>query len=100
MFLASDAEDLTLMNKSYTYKKRQSSASQAPKTDTHFLIDTVMAYSNLDFTWKQQLLIRICCCCKRKDRHSMMFHKGKKQLYEEMDLIKLIRQLRVAALMS
>ena len=29
-----------------------------------------------------------------------MFEKGKKQLYGEMDLIKLIKQLRVAALMS
>ena len=29
-----------------------------------------------------------------------MFEKGKKQLYGEMDLIKLIKQLRLAALMS
>ncbi len=100
MILTLDAEDVTLMNTSYTFQPTKKPAYKEPKTDTQLLVDTAKTYKNLDFTWRQQLLIRICFCCKLKDNQSKMFEKGKKQLYEEMDVIKLINQLRVAALMS
>jgi hypothetical protein len=100
MLFTYDAEDVTLMNKSYTFKPTGQPTERQPKTDTHLLVDTAKAYCNLNFTWKEQLCIRLLFCCKLKDRHSKMFENGKKQLYKEMDLIRLIKQLRVAAFMS
>jgi len=78
MFFTADAEDLTLMNSSYTFKPTQTTTNQVPKTDTELLVNTAKTYKNLDFTWRQQLLIRICFFCKMKDKHSKMFEKGKK----------------------
>jgi len=78
MFFTADAEDVTLMNSSYTFKPAQTAPNEVPKTDTELLVNTAKTYKNLDFTWRQQLLIRICFCCKMKDKHSKMFEKGKK----------------------
>lgn len=100
LLLTADAEDVTLMNKSYTFKPTGQPTEQTAKTDTRLLVDTAKAYCNINFTWREQLCIRLLCCCKLKDRKSRMFENGKKQLYKEMDLIKLIKQLRVAAFMS
>ena len=91
MLLTKDAEDVTIMNKSYTFRPTKLSEQLSPKTETHILIENLRAFSHLNFTWKEQLLIRLCFCCKRKDRHSTMFEKGKEKLYAEMDLIRLIK---------
>ena len=99
MILTYDAEDVTLLNKSYTFKPKRQQTEQPSKTDTHLLIDTAKAYSNLNFTWKEQLCMRLCFCCMCC-RNRKMFKNGKKRLYKEMDLVKLIKQLRVAAFMS
>ena len=66
------------MNSSYTYKPTQTTPKQGPKTDTELLVNTAKTYKNLDFTWRQQMLLRSCFCCKRKDKHSIMFVKGRK----------------------
>jgi hypothetical protein len=100
MFFTADAEDVAIMNKAYRFKPPQPPADQLFRTDKQLLVGTVKAFSNLNFTWREQLIIRLCFCCNFKDRQSKMFEKGKKQLYSEMDLVKLIKQLRVAALMS
>jgi hypothetical protein len=92
MFFTTDAEDVTIMNKSYTFiPTGQPKTDHLVKTDTQLLVDTVKAYCNMNFTWKEQLMMRLFFCCKLKDRHSRMIEKGKKQLYKEMDLIKLIK---------
>ena len=99
MILTYDAEDVTLLNKSYTFKPKRQPTEQSSKTDTHLLIDTAKTYSNLNFTWKEQLCMRLCFCCMCYQNRKM-FKNGKKRLYKEMDLVKLIKQLRVAAFMS
>ncbi len=78
MLLTKDAEDVTLMNKSFTFKPAQLPEQHSPKTDAHILIENLQALANLNFTWKEQLLIRLCFCCKMKDRHSKMFARGRK----------------------
>jgi predicted mannosyl-3-phosphoglycerate phosphatase (HAD superfamily) len=78
MFFTADAEDVTLMNSSYTFKPAQTNTNQVHKTDTELLINTAKTFKNLNFTWRQQMFIRICFCCKMKDKHSKMFEKGKK----------------------
>jgi len=151
MLLTKDAEDVTIMNKSYTFKPKKLPEHHSPKTktqiliqtpkkipeqhspktetqiliqtpkklpeqhspktdtqiliqtpkklpeqhsaktQTQILIQTMQAFSHLNFTWKEQLCLRICFCCRRKERHSKMYEKGRKKLYAEMDLIRLIK---------
>ena len=92
MLLTKDAEDVTIMNKSYTFKPTQLPEQHSPnKTETQILIETMQAFRPLNFTWKEQLCLRICFCCKRTDRHSKMYEKGRKKLFAEMDLIRLIK---------
>ena len=65
MFFTADAEDVTIMNKSYTFiPSGQPKTDQLIKTDKQHLVDTAKAYCNLNFTWKEQLMIRLFFCCK------------------------------------
>jgi hypothetical protein len=53
MLLTKDAEDVTLMNKSFTFKPAQLPVKHSPKTDAHILIENLQALANLNFTWKE-----------------------------------------------
>ena len=41
-----------------------------------------------------------CCCCRRNSRMDKLFTKAKDKLYSEIDILKIVKELRVAKFAS
>ena len=66
------------------------------------------SYSHAYWVWFIEYVYCLCCwvncaCCKRKRRMSKdekLFRQGRRRLYAEIDLLDLVKQLRISKFMS
>lgn len=70
---------------------------------------TQTLYGNLDkrasfnYTWKDYWLTKPCfqcCCCRKLTREDKIFMKARIKLHAEIDLLHIIKQLRLFAFTS
>ncbi len=102
-FFTDDIEDLFMINKAYTYHPQTiplDLIDQSSKTDKQVLLETLKTVSPLNFNWKRLFLMQNCACCTKKNRLNKIFEKGEKKLFQEMDIVRHIKQLRTAKLTS
>ena len=99
-------EKLYSINKNPT-KEEETQKSQEFKTDLSakkFLIENLQKRKNFDYNAKNFCASLFCCCCiwcnKTKKLENVLFEKAQNKLHEEMDLLHILKQLRVAAFTS
>ena len=53
------------------------------------------------YSYKSYYSLKFCCCCSRKKTlEDKLFEKARKKLYAEIDLLQIIKQLRIVTFAS
>ena len=70
--------------------------SKSEKMESAMTNRSVFSYKYFRLGFLKYFEHKLCCCCKAKSkRHDFLFRDAKKKLNEEMDLLEIIKKLRV-----
>jgi len=106
--------DRDMMQKIYSMDKDKSKVSVVPERGSfskmrqeqskELLIDALGNRENFQYDVKKHFCARFClcccCCCWKSSLEERLFMKGQYKLHNEIDILKIIKKLRVAALTS
>ena len=99
-------EKLYSVNKDQSYEEQMQESDQSGTVNAKkILIENLQKRKNFEYGATNFCKALFCCCClccsnKKQKKEAILYEKGVNKLHEEMDLLFILKQLRVAAFTS